>query len=222
MTEAPQGTISDAEVGPQQGQEAPGAAPQHDLFVDAQAKIQRTMDAKVEKVRADESITPAESYQQIAEISREAEGVHHRVREAYERDLKAAEEECENNLFAVDPISRNSVRQSYEMVHAATALGFESGEREGLEFAHKELERLETRARRTGDSALMTAVGQIALERGVEEIRDRYLAANKEKRRAFAKLGEVAALRADWEDKHRNLERTLKGVGVLVRPHELG
>jgi len=144
-----------------------------------------------------------------------------KIRDAYGNELRLDAEEAENTLFGVQPTSRSSVRGAYELVYGATSLGFDSGDMEGPQYAEGELERYYTRARRTGDSALQTAVFHVAIERGVDSVRDRYLASDKEKARNWERYVQARALKDNFEDAHANFERTVAGVGVLRPPEEL-
>jgi hypothetical protein len=197
-------------------------AGEHTLFEQATKKVQSIMDQKVEKIRTDETIDDHERHLRIREEYTKAEGIMAQARAAYENELRLDVEESEKGLFQADNHSPSAVNAAYERVFEATR-PFDFGTYEGMEHAEAELERYAERARRTGDQALEIAVAHIAIERGLDGIRDTYLASpgNKERMRAWERFNAARAKQEDWEDKHANFERTLRGVGILQRPPEL-
>lgn len=149
----------------------------HPEYENAVLKVQRALEERCEQARRDPTLAPAERQDTIRWNWNQATETYRHLREAYERQLEADVEQKENALFKVDHHLRSDVRSAYELVYrAASGPG---------EQAREELQRYADRARRTGDRALEIAVGHLSIERGVAELRDPFLAASRERQKAW-------------------------------------
>jgi hypothetical protein len=185
------------------------------------AKIQSELDRRIERVRADRRLDKTEQRMQIRETWDEAKEVRARVMEAYGKQLEERSAQAEHSLFYVIPDNRDSVRQAYNDLYDRTTPGYLSGDPEGIEHARNEMERLWERSLRTGDRALETAIGQLAIERGDEKLRDAYLARSNEKARAWQRYGEARTKLDNFKDPKEHLWGNLTQGWTLSKPPEL-
>jgi hypothetical protein len=143
------------------------------------------------------------------------------VYELYERDLEQTVTKREQSLFHVPQGMRDSVRSAYNDVYDRTQYSLTSGDREDLEYARQEMERLWERAVRTGDRALQHAIGQLGLERGDEQVRGWYLNSSDEKRRAWERYVEAQSKAADFGSREGRLRLAVTGNLGLREPPEI-
>jgi hypothetical protein len=221
MSEAPSLTVTESGASASSAAQAAAAereATTHPEYENAVIGLQRALEERCEKARQNSSLDPGQRHDAIRDHWHEATEAYGQLREYYEGQLQAGVEERENDLFKVEHHSRSDVRDAYEIVYSATR-GFDSGSREGMEQAREELGRYAERARRTGDKALQTAVGHIAIERGIADLRDAYLSASKERTRNW-ELYNRARIKQDSFQKLR-LTIAAGGSFSLVMPAEL-
>lgn len=173
-------------------------------------------------IRNDASIDTTEKYLRIREETHKAEDVYQRVFKAYEHELEAAAESALQNLFYVTPSNRDSVRAAYNDVYDRTQLGFSSGDMEGIAHAREEMQRLWERAVRTGDRELQTAIGHLAAERGMHELRDKWLATSEEKTRFWQRYNEAGRKLQNFQDPQESFFNKMTRGWGLRRPPEAG
>jgi tetratricopeptide (TPR) repeat protein len=202
-----------------QGEEQQSTVQQvdHSELTGAVAKLQNELDRRVERVKADRRLDKTEQLMQIRETWDEASEVRARVMEAYEKQLEERSARAEHSLFHVIPANRDSVRQAYNDVYDRTQALRKAGQ---FEEAREELERLWERAIRTGDRALETAIGQLAIERGEEKLRDAYLARSPEKARAWQRYGEARTKLDHFNDPQQRFFGNIAGGFSLRKPPE--
>jgi hypothetical protein len=192
---------------------------EHPEFEALNQKLQKAMDAKVEQVRADRRLTRPEQRQQITDIWNRVSEYHATTFKAHEELLADRAAEQERAVFYVSGAQQDSVRAAYNDVYDRTG-GFSSGDAEGVKHAREELERFWERAVRTGDKALSDAVGHIAVERGIEGLRDGWLATSQERTEAWGRYAEARTKLAHWQDPQVRMMGHLTGRWSLAKPPE--
>ena len=185
------------------------------------SKLQRHLDERVQKIREDRRLDKGEQQQAVRAEWNRATEFRGRLLKAYEQHLEDGVATKERFLFAVPPANRDSVRQAYNDLYDRTTPGFMSGDPEGIEHARAEMERLWERAIRTGDKALETAIGQLAIERGQEEMRDRYLSRSKEKTEGWQRYVAARQQLDHFKDPKEHLWGNLTQGWTLSKPPEL-
>jgi hypothetical protein len=90
-----------------------------------------------------------------------------------------------------------------------------------FEEAREELERFAIRARRTGDTALRTAVGHVATELGEEDLRDAWLATSEEKTKAWQKFAQAREKLDHWQDPRERMVMQMTRLITLQKPEEV-
>jgi hypothetical protein len=184
-------------------------------------KLQAHLDERVAKIREDRRLDKGEQQQQLQAEWNRAMEYRGQMMKAYEDHLEEDSAERERSLFSVIPANRDSVRQAYNDLYDRTTPGYLSGDPEGIEHARNEMERLWERAIRTGDRALETAIGQLAMERGEEKLRDAYLARSPEKTKAWQRYGEARTKLDNFKDPKEHLWGNLTQGWTLSKPPEL-
>ena len=182
--------------------------------------MQASLDARVDQVKEDRRLDKNEQRLKIQDTWNEATDVHARVMKAYEHELEARATQAEQGLFHVIPANRDSVRQAYNDVYDRTVPGFQSDDGERREESREEMERLWERAIRTGDKALETAIGQLAIERGDEKHRDAYLARSPEKTGAWQRYGEARTKLDHFKNPQERFWGSIAGGFSLRKPPE--
>jgi hypothetical protein len=142
-------------------------------------EILNQRNAEVAKIRGFADLTEEAKERRIAEVNERAQAQYAEAREADERERDERVEKAEKALFeAPYPYAASDVEQAqiralrrgaYEGVYSSIALVPDP------EYVNEELDRLLTRAERTGDPELADAVYQVATEKGVREVADAYL-----------------------------------------------
>lgn len=192
----------------------------HSVLTGAVRTIQTKMDNIVEQIKSDRRLDRTEIHHRIRETWHRASGVHAELMQVYERQLEEDSAEREQSLFRVAPNMRDSVRSAYNDVYDRTAPGFQSGDSEGFEYAREELERLWERAIRTGDRALETAIGQLAMERGDVQLRDAYLSRSKEKTGQWERYVQARQKLESFRDPRQRFYGSLTQGWALGKPPE--
>jgi len=180
-------------------------------------KVQKGLDAKVEEVRQDRRLTKAEGRQQITDIWNRVSEYHASTFKAHEEILEDRAAEQERGVFYIFPPQRDSVRSAYNDLYSR-AEG--AGDADSRIHAREELQRQWERAIRTGDKALQTAVGHIATERGMEPLRDAWLATSQERTAAWGRYAEARTKLADWQSPQARMWGNLTGRYALKKPPE--
>jgi molecular chaperone GrpE (heat shock protein) len=193
----------------------------HSFLEDAIAQLQGGLDLKVQEVRDDRRLTKEEQRAKITDLWNRASAAYPEILKSYERKLREDVDEREQSLFHVPLSLRDSVRAAYSDARDRTEAPFMSGEADGVEYAREELRRLFGRAVKTGDRALETALGQLAIERGgPEEVVTSYLGRSEEKTAQAQRLAEARQKLAHWQDpQERNWMRITRAI-TLVKPEE--
>jgi hypothetical protein len=142
-------------------------------------EILNQRNAEVAKIRGFADLTEEAKERRIAEVNERAQAQYAEAREADERERDERVEKAEKALFETPyPYAASDVEQAqiralrrsaYEGVYNSIALVPDP------EYVNEELDRLLTRAERTGDPELADAVYQVATEKGVREVADAYL-----------------------------------------------
>ena len=200
-----------------QGGEEPIEHPEFDKQI---ASLQAKLDMKAEEIRTDARLDTGEKSRQIQHLYNEAKEAKQVFEKRYEQQLAEESAEAEKKVFHVIPSERDSVRAAYDSVYNAVSLGFDSGDSEGINQAREELERLWERSIRTGDRALETAIGQLAIERGETQLRDAYLSRSKEKSAAWERYVEARRKLADFQNPQERAWRNITGAWALKKPPE--
>ncbi len=190
---------------------------EHPEFEAMNAKLQQALDAKVEQVRADRRLDKGEQRAQITDVWNRVSDYHESTLKAHEELLADRAAEQERAVFYVFPPQQDSVRAAYNDLYDRTS---SSGDAEGAAHAREELERLWERAVRTGDNALMTAVGHLATERGMEGLRRAWLATSQERTEAWGRYTEARTKLANWRDPQARMLGRLTGRWSLAKPPE--
>jgi hypothetical protein len=175
---------------------------------------------KAQEIRSDESLDEGAKIRQIQYLWNEATEAKGVLEKRYEDQLSEQCAEAEQRVFHVIASERDSVRSAYGDVYDRVVPGLDGGEVEGIQYAREELQRLMERAVRTGDRALEHAVGQLAIERGVDAVRDSYLARSPEKTKAWEDYNAAAHKLANFRDPQECMWRNLTGASSLTRPPE--
>jgi hypothetical protein len=214
---APNMAALGAEAAVQAAQEQ---APDHSLLEGAIAQVQTGLDLKVQEVRDDRRLTRDEQRAKITDLwNRVSEG-YPEILKNYEQVLEEDVQKAEQSLFYILPSNRASVRAAYNDTYDRTVLGFESGDMEGIQQAREELERIWQRAVRTGDRELQHAVGQLAIERGIDKLRDAYLQSSEEKSKFWGRFVEARKKQEHFNDPRERLHMTLTRPITLKKPEE--
>jgi hypothetical protein len=190
---------------------------EHPEFEAMNAKLQKAMDAKVEQVRADRRLTKAEGRAQITDIWNRVSEYHASTFKAHEELLADRAATQEQAVFYTFPPQRDSIRAAYNDLSTRTT---SSGDADSRIHAREELERQWERSVRTGDTALQTAIGHLATERGMEPLRDKWLATSAERTEAWQRYGEARTKLANWKDPQARLMGRLTGRWSLAKPPE--
>ena len=142
-------------------------------------EILNRRNAEVAKIRGFVDLTEEAKERRIAEVNERAQAQYAEAREADERKRAERVEKAEKALFETPyPYAASDVEQAqiralrrgaYDGVYSSIAFS------EDPEYAAEELDRLLTRAERTGDPELADAVYHVATERGVRKVADAYL-----------------------------------------------
>jgi DNA-nicking Smr family endonuclease len=159
-------------------------------------EIMNQRNAEVAKIRGFADLTEEAKERRIAEVSERAQAQYAEAREADERERAERVEKAEKALFETPyPYAASDVEQAqiralrrggYDGVYSSIAFS------EDPEYAAEELDRLLTRAERTGDPERADAVYHVATERGVRKVADAYLEKRPQaKRRCKKALGGV-------------------------------
>jgi hypothetical protein len=193
---------------------------EHPELEGAIAQMQGGLDLKVQEIRDDRRLTPEEQRAKITDLWNRVSEAYPQVIKNYERMLSENVETAEKSLFYITPANRQSFRSAYNDAYDRTAPGFDSGDMEGIQQAHEELERLWQRAVRTGDRELRHAVGQIAIERGMDNLRDVYLATSKEKSQAWGRFTEARKKQEHFNDPTERLHMNLMRPITFRKPEE--
>jgi len=189
----------------------------HPEFEAMNEKLQQALNAKVEQVREDRRLTRPEQRQQITDLWNRVSEYHATTFKAHKEILEERAADQEKAVFYIFPPQRDSVRAAYNDLYSRTE---GTGGAEGLKNAREELERQWERAVRTGDNALMTAVGHIAVERGWEGLRDAWLATSQERTEAWGRYAEARTKLANWQDPQARMWGNLTGRYALKKPPE--
>ncbi len=199
-------------------------APQidHSELTESVATIQNKLDEIVEKIKQDRRLDKNEQRARIQETWHRAAGAHAELMKVYEARLEERSAQAEHSLFYVIPDNRDSVRSAYNDLYDRTTPGFLSGDPEGIEYAREEMERLWERALRTGDRALETAIGQLAIERGDERMREAYLSRSKEKSQAWERYVGARQKLEHFRNPQERFWGNLTGSWGLRKPPEAG
>lgn len=182
--------------------------------------IQGKLDEQAEGIRNDETLNATQRVEAMRELWDAATAAHHNAIELYKLNLVQEVEKHEAGLFRVPQAERDSTRNAYEMIRGTT-YGFDGGDLEGIAEAHEELERYAERARRTGDRALARAVAHIAIERGIGDLRDAYLARDKDAAFHWQRYTDARLRQMDFEDTKARGLNLLSGRHALSQPPEL-
>jgi DNA-nicking Smr family endonuclease len=134
--------------------------------------------AEVEKIRAYPDLTEEAKERRIAEVGERAQAEYAEAREAAEQEIRQRAQKAEKALFETpypkhtDDVEKAQIRAlrwgAYDGVYNSLYL-LEP------EQAREELDRLLTRAERTGDVELADAIYHVATERGERSVADAYL-----------------------------------------------
>jgi len=180
-------------------------------------RVQKGLDLRAEEVRQDRRLTRGEQRQQLTDLwARVSEG-HASLLRTHEAILEDRAAEQERAVFYVSGTQQDSVRSAYNDVYDRTS---SSGDADSRIHAREELERLWDRAVRTGDKALQTAVGHLAVERGMEGLRDKWLATSAERTEAWGRYAEARTKLANWQDPQARMWGNLTGRYALKKPPE--
>jgi hypothetical protein len=180
-------------------------------------RVQKGLDLRAEEVRQDRRLTKAEGRKQITALwNRVSEG-HASLLKTHEAILEDRAAEQERAVFYVSGTQQDSVRSAYNDLYDRTG---SSGDADSRIHAREELERLWERAVRTGDKALMTAVGHLATERGMEPLRDAWLATSQERTEAWGRFTSARTKLANWQDPQARMWGNLTGRYALTKPPE--
>jgi hypothetical protein len=209
-----------AQQGVEAAVQAREQAPDHSLLEGAIAQVQTGLDHKVQEVRDDRRLTPEEQREKITDLWNRASEAYPEVLKNYERVLEEDVEKAEQSLFYILPSNRASVRAAYNDTYDRTVRGFESGDMEGIQHAREELERIWQRAVRTGDRELQHAVGQLAIERGIDKLRDAYLQSSEEKSKFWGRFVQARKKQEHFNDPRERLHMTLTRPITLKKPEE--
>jgi hypothetical protein len=209
-----------AALGAEAAIQAGEQAPDHSLLEGAIAQVQTGLDLKVQEIRDDRRLTPDEQRAKITDLWGRVSEAYPAVLKAYERTLSEDVEKAEQSLFYILPSNRASVRAAYNDTYDRTVLGFESGDMEGIQQAREELERIWQRAVRTGDRELQHAVGQLAIERGIDKLRDAYLQSSEEKSKFWGRFVEARKKLEHFQDPRERLHMNLTRPITLKKPEE--
>jgi len=196
------------------------AAVQHPMLEDAIAQAQTGLDFRVQQIKDDRRLTPTEQRAKITDLWNRVSAAYPEILKAYERVLAEDVEKAEQGLFYIIPSNRPSVRAVYNDAYDRTVLGFESGDAEGIQHAREELERLWTRAVRTGDREAQHAIGQLAIERGIDKLRDSYLATSEEKSKNWERFVGASRKQEHFNDPHENFCLKMTRPVTLRKPEE--
>jgi len=189
---------------------------EHPEFEAMNRRLQKGLDLRAEEVRGDRRLTKAEGRAQITDLWNRVSDYHATTFKAYEAILEDRAAAQEQAVFYTFPPQRDSVRSAYNDLYDRTS---SSGDAEGLN-AREELERHWERGVRTGDQALMTAVGHLATEKGWEGQRDKWLATSQERTEAWQRYGEARTKLANWRDPQERMLGRLTGKWSLAKPPE--
>jgi len=142
-------------------------------------EILNRRNTEVAQIRGYVDLTDEARRRRIAEVNERARAEYAEAREAREREIRERAEKAEEALFEIPyPYGASDLEQAqiralrrgaYESVYNSIASDPD------LEHVNEELDRLLTRAERTGDPELADAVYHIATERGVRRVADAYL-----------------------------------------------
>jgi hypothetical protein len=194
---------------------------EHPQFDKEISNLQAKIDLKAEEIRSDTSLEDGAKIRQIEQLWNEATEAKGVLEKRYEEKLSKQVAEAEKSVFHVITTERDSVRSAYSDVYDRVVHSLDSGEVEGIQYAREELERLMQRAVRTSDRALEQACGQLAIERGVDAVREDYLSRSPERAKAWEDYNMAAARLANFRDPQERMWRNLAGPSHLTRPAEL-
>ncbi len=180
-------------------------------------KLQKGLDLRVEEVRQDRRLTRPEQRAQITDLWNRVSEYHATTFKAHEEILEDQAATQEQAVFYTFPPQRDSVRSAYNDLNRRTE---GTGDADSRIHAREELERQWERAVRTGDTALQTAVGHIVTERGMEPLRDKWLATSAERAEAWERYGEARKRLANWKDPQARMLGRLTGRWSLQKPPE--
>jgi hypothetical protein len=143
------------------------------------AEILNQRNAEVAKIRGYVDLTEEDKNRMIAEVNERAQAEYAEAREAAEREIRERVQKAEKSLFETPyPYAASDMemaqiralrRGAYESVYNSIALVPDP------EYVNEELDRLLTRAERTGDPELADAVYHVATEKGIRKVADAYL-----------------------------------------------
>jgi hypothetical protein len=199
----------------QEETEAPIEHPEFDKEI---GNLQAKIDMKAEEIRQNTSLDEGAKSRQMQQLWNEAMEAKGVLERRYEQQLSEQVAEAEQKVFHVTASERDSLRAAYADVYDRVIPGLDSGEPEGIQYAREELDRLMKRAVRTGDRPLEHAAGQLAIERGIDAVRDSYLARSPEKTRAWDEYNTAARRLANFTDPQERMWRNLTSAAGLKRP----
>jgi hypothetical protein len=180
--------------------------------------LQAKIDTKAEEIRQNASLDEGAKIRQIERLWNEATEAKGVLEKRYEQQLTEEVQEAEQKVFHVSSSLVDSVRAAYSDIYDRVIPGLDSGEAEGIQHAREELTRLMDRAVRTGDKALETACGQLAIERGINTVRDAYLSRSEEKTKAWHEFAQAREKLANFTDPQERFWRNLTSAAGLKRP----
>ncbi len=181
-------------------------------------EIKQNLDRELEQIRGYADLTPEAKHRRIAEAYEKAQADYREAIETQEREIRERVEKAERAVFALSyPFTasdeekaqiRAAHRAAYNDVYYSVAFS------ESPQETDEELERLLTRAERTGDPELARAVYHVATEKGSRKVADSYLSSRPAERKRWE---EYAAARQEAEDTTRVIGQAM-GFGLLKPP----
>ena len=191
-------------------------------MTDRATQIAQEFNARVAQIRRSVDLTDEAKRRKISEAYAQAEPEYREAVAEAERKIHERADKAEKAVFAFGyPLSateeekaqlRALGRGAYESVHGS--LLFTEPEE-----AREELERLLTRAERTGDPELARAVYHVATERGERSVADSYLEKRPQEKKRWE---EYVSARQEVEDLNSPMGILGRAMGDrLFKPPEL-
>src|SRR5215210_6315111 len=178
----------------------------HARYVRLRDELQTELNRRAEKISTDPETDQGYKHRALNDLWNAYTEGEMKIGQLYEKELEENVSEQEQKVFRVPKDLKDSVRSSYHMVTGEVELAGMEGEGfEGIAASSEKLEQMYERAVRTQDRALMLAVYQFAVEKGIHHLRDRHLSTSPELSRAWEGFNLARRKLDDWNSREENL-----------------
>ena len=207
------------DAGPAAGQTELSPEQDHSRYRQLRDKLQAELNTRAEKMATDPDLDEGTRHRSLNDLWNAYTEGEMKIGQLYEKELQEAVETQEKRVFFTPRDLKDSVRSSYHMIEGEVDLAGMEGEGfEGIQAGHEKLEQMYDRASRTQDRALMLAIYQYAVERGLHSLRDRHLSNSPELSKAWEGFTAARMKLDNWNSREENLIQRLDGRRGIVKP----